>query len=228
MNEVILCLDDEEDLLELLEIQLNNALSGRGYEVVTCLNTDMARRFVEKEHVALIIADRRLLAGEDGLEFIREIQNRGYNIPTIVLSALGSVHEKAQGLEYADDYIAKPHDQEELIARVNALLRRYNQINQRRDVIKYKNITLETNNRALIIDSTNIQLSPLETRIIVCFLENANKILSRDFLIANAWERKIQQENSVNVAIKRLRKKIEKKSKDFTIISIRNEGYRLC
>lgn len=227
MNEIILCIDDEEDLLELIELNLNSALNASGYEVIGCLNTDMAKRFLQKEHVSLILVDRNLV-GEDGLDFIKELKNSGYNIPVIIVSARNLPADRVRGLHYADDYVTKPFNFEELVARIQAVLRRYKK-DSNKSVIKYKNISLEINNKELSIEDVNIQLSPLETRIIQCFMENAGKALSRDFLLEHAWDKKSShQENSVNVAIKRLRKKIEKESKEITIKSIRNEGYKLC
>ena len=134
----------------------------------------------------------------------------------------------SQLLHYADDYITKPFNFEELVARIQAVLRRYKK-DMIRNIIKYKNITLEVSTKELSLENINIQLSSLETRIMQCFMQNAGKALSREFLLKNAWrETEKYQENSVNVAIKRLRKKIEKEIKDITIITVRIEGYKLC
>lgn len=227
MNEVILCIDDEEDLLELIELNLNLALNPNGYEVIGCLNTKMAKRFLAKEHIALLLVDRNLIV-EDGLEFIKEIKTLGYEIPIIIVSALSSPTDRVKGLNYADDYITKPFNFEELVARIHAVLRRYNK-NATKEIITYKNITLQTNTKELYANDINIELSPLETRIMQCFMQNAGKILSRKFLLKNAWEKgEKYQDNSVNVAIKRLRKKLEKEKSEIKIKSVRNEGYKLC
>ncbi|RDU67102.1 DNA-binding response regulator [Helicobacter didelphidarum] len=227
MNEIILCIDDEEDILDLIELNLNNAFNANGYEVIGCLNADMARRFLQKEHIALILVDRNLV-GEDGLDFIKEIKESGYDVPVIIVSALSLFADRVKGLHYADDYVTKPFNFEELIARIQAVLRRYKK-DVTRNIIKYKNISLEISNKELFIENVNIQLSPLETRIMQCFMENAGKTLSRDFFLKNVWDKKTNhQENSVNVAIKRLRKKIEKENKEIKIKSVRNEGYKLC
>ncbi len=227
MNEVILCIDDEEDLLDLIEMNLNIALNTSGYEIVGCLNTTMAKRFLQKEHISLILIDRNLIA-EDGIEFIKEIKDSGYDIPIIIISALSLPTDRVFGLHYADDYITKPFNFEELVARIQAVLRRYKK-DMIRNIIKYKNITLEVSTKELSLENINIQLSSLETRIMQCFMQNAGKALSREFLLKNAWrETEKHQENSVNVAIKRLRKKIEKEIKDITIKTVRNEGYKLC
>ncbi len=227
MNEVILCIDDEEDLIDLMEINLNAALNNNGYEVIGCLNTEMAKRFIKKENIALILLDRNLIT-EDGLDFIKDIKNLGYDIPFIIVSALSLPTERVKGLSYADDYISKPFNFEELVARIQAVLRRYKK-DFTKNVLKYKNITLEIEAKELSVEEIVIQLSPLETRIMKCFMQNVGKSLSREFLLKNAWDNKGNyHDNSVNVGIKRLRKKIEKETKDIKIKSIRNEGYKLC
>lgn len=227
MNEVILCIDDESDLLELIELNLNTALNNSGYEVIGCLNTTMAKRFLKKEHIALILVDRNLVI-EDGLDFIKEIKDLGYDIPFIIISAMSLPMDRVKGLHYADDYITKPFNFDELVARIQAVLRRYKK-DEAKTILKYKNIALEVNTKELSIENINIQLSPLETRIMQCFIQNAGKALSRDFLLRHAWGNKDSyNENSVNVGIKRLRKKIEKETKEVKIKSVRNEGYKLC
>lgn len=227
MNEVILCIDDESDLLELIELNLNTALNNSGYEVIGCLNTTMAKRFLKKEHIALILVDRNLVI-EDGLDFIKEIKDLGYDIPFIIISAMSLPMDRVKGLHYADDYITKPFNFDELVARIQAVLRRYKK-DEAKTILKYKNIALEVNTKELSIENINIQLSPLENRIMQCFIQNAGKALSRDFLLRHAWGNKDSyNENSVNVGIKRLRKKIEKETKEVKIKSVRNEGYKLC
>ncbi len=227
MNEVILCIDDEEDLLELMEINLNATLRDSGYEVIGCLNTDMARRFLKKEHVALILLDRNLLQ-EDGIDFVKELKDLGYDVPVIIVSALSLPTHRVEGLKYADDYVTKPFNFEELTARIQAVLRRYKKDNTR-EIIKYKNFTLDVTLRELTIEDINVALSPLEVRVMKCFMTHTNRALSREFLLDNAWnDGSVYNDNSVNVAIKRLRKKIEKYTKELRIKSIRNEGYKLC
>lgn len=227
MNEIILCVDDEEDLLDLMELNLNGALKDSGYEVIGCLNTNMAKRFLKKEHVALILLDRNLLS-EDGMDFVKEIKKQGYDIPVIIVSAKSLPTDRVEGLGHADDYVTKPFNFEELIARIHAVLRRYKR-DETRQVIKYKNFTLDITLRELSIEDINVALSPLEVRIMQCLMTHTNRALSREFLLENAWlDGGEHHDNSVNVAIKRLRKKIEKQTKELKIKSIRNEGYKLC
>ncbi|STQ86583.1 response regulator transcription factor [Helicobacter muridarum] len=227
MGGVILCIDDDKDLLDLLELNLNATLGQSGFETVGCLNTQIAWRFIEKECIAFILMDKNL-AADDGLQFAKQLKDSGYDIPIIFLSALSTPFDKISALEYADDYITKPFDFDEVIARIFAVLRRYSKnINQK--VIKYKGIALNKHTKELCIDNLEITLSPLEARIMFYFIKNGGQILTRSFLLNKAWgDEKKYHENSVNVAIKRLRKKIEKETNVIKIKSIRGRGYKLC
>ncbi|PAF51388.1 DNA-binding response regulator [Helicobacter sp. 13S00401-1] len=219
--DLILCVDDELDLLELLEYNLKKA----GFQVAICLDTKMAMKFIENEKVALIIMDRNL-KNENGLSFILELKHLGYMIPSIFLSALSLPMEKVDGLKVADDYIAKPFDMDELIARIHAVLRRY--ATPTSELIKYKDLTLNLTSRELSSKQASLDLSILECSLIACFLQNKNMILSREYLLEMVWGNSNYQENSVNVAIKRLRAKLKAKHIDLNIKSIRSEGYKLC
>lgn len=214
-----MCIDDEEDLLSLLEFNLSNAFFD--YEIIGCLNTKIARRFIENENIALMLMDRNLLI-EDGINFIKDIKYLGYDIPVIFLSALNLPQDLIKGLSVGDDYITKPFNIEELIARIKAVLRRY--IKNDSEILSYKNISLNIKQKVLSINNKLINLSSLEVRLMMCFIKNSRNVLSREFLIEHAWEEG-SQEGGVNVAIKRLRKKLQD---DNIIKSIRGEGYKLC
>ncbi|PAF45415.1 response regulator transcription factor [Helicobacter sp. 11S02629-2] len=219
--DLILCVDDELDLLELLEYNLERA----GFQVAVTLDTKMAMKFIENEKVALIIMDRNL-KNENGLNFILELKRLGYMIPTIFLSALSLPLDKVDGLKVADDYIAKPFDMDELLARIKAVLRRYS--TPASELLKYKDLTLNLSTRELSSPKVSLDLSALECNLIACFFQNKNLILTRELLLEKVWGNRDYQENSVNVAIKRLRSKLKDKGIDLKIKSIRSEGYKLC
>lgn len=225
MKDIILCVDDEIDLLELLEFNLKEEFNPWGYEVICCLNTKIAREFLQSEDVALIIMDRNL-KGEDGLEFIKEIKALGYGVAVIFLSALNMSYDMVKGLALADDYVAKPFSFEVLNARIKAVLRRYKI--EESEILRYKNLELHTKNKELIIESECIDLTSLEVKLLSCFLKNQNQVLSREYLMQYVWDISNGNENIVNVAIKRLRKKVEKKDRHLSIKSIRSLGYKLC
>ena len=224
MAGTILCIDGEEGLLGDLESRLGVPLSRYGFEVIGCLDTSMAWRFIRKEAVALVLLARKL-ANEDSLHFARRLQDSGYEIPLIFFSNEAITDDIVLGLRYSDDYMAAPLHIDEVIARILAVLRRYKR-ELASEVVRYKELALNTRTKELSIESLEIPLSPLESRLMQCFMQNGGKILTRDFLLKHVWESQTPcNENSVNVAIRRLRKKVDR---GIEIVAIRGEGYKLC
>lgn len=232
MKDLILAIEDEEDLLELLEYRLNN----EGFEVIGCLNTKSAKKILLEENVSLMLVDRNL-CGEEGSDFIKKIHKEGYNTPVIYLSAKDSQEDKMLGFERGgDDYITKPFIFDELIARIKAVLRRYKGANEE-EMLKYKNLTLHFKTHFLSIENIGnneveeIELTSLEMKMLIVFIKNAGRVLSREHLLEEIWQNEGEIQ-SVNVAIKRLRKKLDKnefhssiKSHYCNIRAIRGEGY---
>lgn len=222
MKDLIVVIDDEADLLELLEMRL----SAVGFEVIGCLNTQMASAILAEEKVALMIVDRNLI-GEEGSKFVKKLRKNGNDMPIIFLSALAEKEDIMQGFARGgDDYITKPFDFDLLVAKINALLWR----NKNKSVnLAYKNLILNVDSRILRIDEKDgektIFLTQLESNILQCFLRNPNKVLSQEFLLERIWENH-SQEKSVNVAIKRLRQKLSS-DKNKYIKNIRLLGYML-
>lgn len=231
MKDLILAIEDEEDLLELLEYRLNN----EGFEVIGCLNTKSARKILLEENISLMLVDRNL-CGEEGSDFIKKIRKEGYSTPVIYLSAKDSQEDKMLGFERGgDDYITKPFVFDELIARIKAVLRRYKGENE--EVLKYKNLTLHFKTHLLSIENIEngevekSELTSLEMKMLVVFIKNAGRVLSREHLLEEIWQNEGEIQ-SVNVAIKRLRKKLDKnelhssvKSHYCSIRAVRGEGY---
>lgn len=225
MKDLILIVDDEMDLLDLLEIRLSNA----GFDVIGCLNTKNAQAILYEENVALMIVDRNLIT-EEGSKFVKKLRKNGTKIPIIFLSALSSKEDIMQGFECGgDDYITKPFDFDLLLAKINALLGKYN--NNASNFI-YKNLNLNLDTRILRISDTKqdndekiIFLTQLEAKILHYFLLNPNKVLSKEFLLESIWDNQ-NHEKSINVAIKRLRQKLDN-DKNKYIKNIRSLGYML-
>ncbi len=207
---LIAIIEDEEDLLELLEFNLQN----EGYDVVGFLNTKRVKQFLEEETPDLMIMDRNL-PGVEGLNFVQNLKEEGYNIPVIFLTAKTKEENILEGFEAgADDYITKPFSMKELIARVKAVLKRNN---KEMDVLSYKSAKLNLKNHTLTIDGQNINLTNSEFTLLKCFFENPNKVFSKPE-IADILE---ISEKSVNVAVSRLNHKTE------LLESIRGVGYKL-
>ncbi len=225
MKEQILIIDDDNDILELLEYSLSNA----GYEVIGFLNTKHVRQILSEEKINLIIMDRNLPDIEGSL-YIEMLRNKNIDIPVIFLSAKDSLQDIKDGLtKGADDYITKPFDIEELLLRVKAVLKRYKQ--ETVDVIQtmeHRDIQLDLNLHKVTIASIEISLTKLETALLKILIVNKNRVLDRNFLLKNVWH---DMENinpkTVNVAIKRLKEKIDPSGAKDYIKTIRGVGYLL-
>lgn len=221
MESLIVVIDDEEDMLDLLEYNLTKA----GYEVLGFLNTSKIEQLLNEENVDLLIVDRNL-PGVEGSEFIKNLRLRGYNNSVIFLSAKTSMDEQLEGFEAGgDDYITKPFEMDNLLARIKAVLKR---TKKKADIYKFKDIFINLTNAEVLVDNTNVELTKLETNLLVEFIKNKNILLTRDYLLSAIWNDENSSEKTVNIAIKRLREKIDPTKEKKYIKSIRGEGYMLC
>ncbi len=220
MNAHIVIIEDEEDLLELLEYQLTN----EGFECSGFLSTYHVERFLKEENVDLMIVDRNL-SGVEGSEFVKSLRDKGCQTPVIFLSAKDKDSDIEDGfLKGADDYITKPYKKNELILRIKAILKR-TKIDD--DKIVYKDITLDLKSRKVFIDKNEISLTKLEFNLLYEFIKNKNRVLNRDYLLEHVWQdEEFYQEKTVNVAINRLKKKIDPKREKNYIKSIWGVGYK--
>ncbi|MCZ6172328.1 response regulator transcription factor [Campylobacter ureolyticus] len=221
MESLIVVIDDEEDMLDLLEYNLTKA----GYEVLGFLNTSKIEQLLNEENVDLLIVDRNL-PGIEGSEFIKNLRLKGYNNSVIFLSAKTSMNEQLEGFEAGgDDYITKPFEMDNLLARIKAVLKR---TKKKADIYKFKDIFINLTNAEVLVDNTNVELTKLETNLLVEFIKNKNILLTRDYLLSAIWNDENSSEKTVNIAIKRLREKIDPTREKKYIKSIRGEGYMLC
>lgn len=221
MESLIVVIDDEEDMLDLLEYNLTKA----GYEVLGFLNTSKIEQLLNEENVDLLIVDRNL-PGIEGSEFIKNLRLKGYNNSVIFLSAKTSMNEQLEGFEAGgDDYITKPFEMDNLLARIKAILKR---TKKKADIYKFKDIFINLTNAEVLIGNTNVELTKLETNLLVEFIKNKNILLTRDYLLSAIWNDENSSEKTVNIAIKRLREKIDPTKEKKYIKSIRGEGYMLC
>jgi DNA-binding response OmpR family regulator len=222
MNTTILIVEDEEDILDLLEY----TLSKEGYDVITCLDTSNVRDIVDEEEISLILMDRNL-PNVEGSKYIASLRAEGYNQPVIYVSAKNSDEDILEGFERGgDDYITKPFNMNELKARVKALIKR-TQKNQ--DIIKYKDIIYNSNNKVFTIEGKEIKLTHLEHDLLLEFMKNINILLSRHVLLERVWSDSLdKKEKTVNVAIKRLKEHIDPSGDKNYIQAVRGEGYIFC
>jgi len=222
MNNTILIVEDEEDLLDLMEY----TLSKEGYDIITCINTSNVRDILDDEDISLILMDRNLPDAEGSI-FISKLRDEGYNTPVIYVSAKDSTDDILSGFESGgDDYITKPFNLDEFKARIKALIKRTQKL---QDVIKYKDITYTASNKTFYIDGVDAKLTTLEHDLLLEFIKNQNILLSRDILLQRVWKDSMNKQlKTVNVAIKRLKEHIDPDGKKDYIKSVRGEGYILC
>ncbi len=224
MSAFIVIVEDEEDILELIEYNLEK----EGFDTIGFTSTKNVAQLLEEEPVDLLIMDRNL-PGVEGSEFVAQMRDIGVETPVIYLSAKNKESDIEEGFERGgDDYITKPFNMKELVLRIKAVLKRTKKDKTEGKVI-YRDITLDLGSRELFIESSNIELTKLEFDLLYTLISNQNIVLDRDYLLEHVWGGDaIYQDRTVNVAINRLKEKIDPdKSKEY-IKTVRGVGYTLC
>jgi DNA-binding response OmpR family regulator len=224
MNALIVIVEDEEDILELIEYNLEK----EGFETIGFLNTKNVEQILEEEKVDLLIMDRNL-PGVEGSEFVASVRKRGIKVPVIYLTAKNRDSDIEEGFERGgDDYITKPFNMKELLLRIKAVLRR-----TKGDLLEgqasYRDIVLNLNARTVQVDEKNIELTKLEFDLLYTLIKNHNVVLDRDYLLEHVWgSDEVYQDRTVNVAINRLKEKIDPSKEKEYIKTVRGIGYTLC
>lgn len=207
MYRILVC-DDEKDILSALRIYLTS----EGYDVVCATNGQEVLNILQQEDIHLVILDI-MMPQKDGNETLMDLR-RWSNVPVILLSAKSEDMDKIAGLNNgADDYICKPFNPVELIARVRSQLRRYMQLGsgvQQPRTIKIGGISLNDANKTVTVDDEPVSLTPLEYEILALLMKNAGKVFSPKEIYRIVWnETPMGAENAVAVHIRHIREKIE-------------------
>lgn len=226
MQYKILIVEDDSDINGLLAKILEEA----EYRIVQAFSGTEAKLLLEKEIPDLILLDL-MLPGISGEELLHDIRkNKHYNVPVLVLSAKNSLGDKVSLLkDGADDYITKPFEPEEVIARVQSALRRIGKEDSSEKILTYKNLSLYPQSRKVTIDGTEIQLTSHEYDILYLFMQSPKKVYSRENLYELVWRGGYYGENNtVNVHVSNLRKKLkEAYSKEDYIQTVYGIGFKL-
>lgn len=208
-KQIILIVDDEKEIRDLIEIYLIN----EGYDTLKAGNGIEALEVINKKHVDLVILDV-MMPKKDGIEACIELR-KTKNMPVIMLSAKSQDMDKIMGLTTgADDYLTKPFNPLELIARVKSQLRRYYTLNAdkpRNDsILILDDITININTREVNKGETSIRLTKTEFDMLEYMTRNAGIVLSVEKIYENVWKEEfLESENTVMVHIRKLREKIE-------------------
>ena len=206
----ILVVDDDKEIVESIEIYLNN----EGYKVFKAYDGLEALDILMREDIHLILMDI-MMPKLDGIKATIKIR-QDKNIPIILVSAKGEDTDKILGLNIgADDYITKPFNLLELIARVKSNLRRYMNFGNfnnetREDVLRSGGLELNTSTKEVKVDGNQVKVTPIEYRILELLLRNKGRVFSIDEIYEKVWkEESFNVENTVAVHIRRIREKIE-------------------
>ncbi len=220
---LVVVIEDEQDLLELLEYHLNK----EGYDVFASVSTQAVEKLLEEEAPDLMIVDRNL-PGVEGSEFVAKLRNEGLDVPVIFLTAKVADHEIEEGfLRGADDYVTKPFNFRELMHRVKAVLRRSKP--EESDVVRYRDITIKPRSHEVFVGERRIDLTKLEYDLLLELVKNRNIVLTRDQLLERVWgDEGDFQVKTVNVAVNRLKEKIDPDKSKHYIKSVRGVGYQMC
>jgi two-component system response regulator PrrA len=220
----ILLADDERPLLNFLE----RGLRAEGYECSTLSELHEVLPYISKNTPEIVVLDR-LFGSEDSLIIVEAIKALPSPPMILILTALDDVSERVNGLKKgADDYLCKPFDFDELLARIAALRRRADKSAQSpRNTLGIGSLELAMDERIARINGTEISLTKIEFELLVYLTENQKKVLSRERILSRVWQTKSDpQTNIVDVYISRLRRKLEDDPK-ITIQTLRGNGYRL-
>jgi DNA-binding response OmpR family regulator len=219
--------DDDPTNTKLLRYLLQD----EGYEVTTTRSPQDAIEHLTADHIDLVILDIQL-AEMNGLMLCRHIRERiNINIPIMIVSSLADVKDKVSGLQAgADDYLAKPYDPNELVARTWALLRRSSQLSHSESNLKNADLSLDPGNNQVTLTRTGetLSLTPIETRLLRFLVSHPGRSLTREAMVIKVWGYEYDtKSNQLDVYISRLRNKIEEDPSDPKLIqTIRGIGYR--
>lgn len=206
---------------------LNEVLRGEGFEVCAVSGETEAKRYLEGGSLPDVILLDLSLADGNGFSLFCTVKEK-YGVPTIFLTASGDEESVCRGLELgAEDYIAKPFRARELVSRIRSVLRRSTCT---RNIVQLENVTVDTDKGTVTKNGAEIALSALEYRILLVFIGNRGRLLSRSRLLEEIWDvgGDFVNDNTLTVYIKRLREKIEDGPQDPHIIkTVRGLGYRV-
>lgn len=227
MNYKILVCDDEQDIVRAIQIYL----SAEGYEIFTANDGLEALDILKREEIHLVIMDL-MMPNMDGISAILKIREE-HNIPIIILSAKSEITDKIIGLNVgADDYITKPFNAIELVARVNSTLRRFMSLGSASiDSGTYQigRVTVNDMSKEVFVDNQKVSLTPYEYKILLLLMKNKSKVFSSDEIYSEVWEEEAHDVKKViSVHISHLRDKIEiNPRKPDLIKSVYGMGYKI-
>ena len=222
-NKKVLIVDDDINICELLRLYLEKD----GFDTVIANDGEAAIVKFNLEEPDLILLDV-MMPKLDGWQVCRTIR-KSSQVPIIMLTAKGETFDKILGLDLgADDYVTKPFDSKEVVARVKAVLRRVGGGDENAEkIVKYDKLTINLTNYELIVDGKPVDTPPKELELIYHLASNPNRVYSRDQLLDEVWGFEYYGDSrTVDVHVKRLREKLEGVSDQWSIKTVWSVGYK--
>ncbi|MBQ2315966.1 MAG: response regulator transcription factor [Clostridia bacterium] len=223
-NQKIMIVDDDANICELLRIYLEKD----GFSTVTSTDGEQAIIYAKQYHPDLILLDI-MMPRLDGWQVCREIRKTS-SVPIIMLTAKSETFDKILGLELgADDYITKPFDTKEVVARIKAVLRRSGDGKKSSDIkeVRYDKLRINLTNYELVVDEKAIDTPPKELELVYHLASNPNRVYTRDQLLDEVWGFDYYGDSrTVDVHVKRLREKLEGVSDAWSLKTVWGVGYK--
>lgn len=220
----VLVVEDEESIMTLIRFTLEHA----GFVVQSAFSAEDAKTLLNEKLPDVVLLDW-MLPGQSGLQLARQLRQneRCKELPIIMLTARGTDNDKEQGLNLgADDYLTKPFSTRELIARINALLRR-RAPQKTAGIINLESLILDPSQRQVTANDEPIKLGPTEFKLLHFFMSHQDRVYSRRQLLDLVWgDHVFVEERTVDVHIRRLRRALEPSGHDIWVQTIRSAGYR--
>lgn len=221
----ILLAEDDRDLNKALTWQLK----GQGYSVDSCFDGDEALYYGEQNIYDVILLDR-MLPYQEGTEVLTSLRKQSVNVPIILITALGTLQDKIVGLDLgADDYLVKPFEFEELMARIRCITRRSSALNTQPDILSYHDVTWSDREMCLTGPAGKSTLSKREGSLLESFLHMPEQTIARETLLLKVWgpDSDVEDGNLDNY-VYFLRRRLKAVGSLLQIKTMRGVGYKLC
>lgn len=221
-NNTILMIDDDKNICRIVTLYLEK----EGFKVEAVNNgTEGLKQFRELSP-AMVLLDV-MLPGMDGWQICREIREES-DVPIIMLTAKGEVFDKILGLELgADDYLAKPFDTKELVARVKAVIRRSTKQDDDSGEVSFDRLSVNLSNYSVICDGNELEMPPKEIELLYFLASHSNKVFTREQLLEQVWGFDyFGDSRTVDVHIKRIREKLNVENVPWQVKTVWGVGYK--
>ncbi len=220
----ILIIEDDKEQCELLEYKL----SKEGISTDLCHDGTDAEYYLENSEYDLVLLDN-MLPHKSGIEILKEMRNKGNDVPVIMVTALGELSDRINGLDHgADDYIVKPYEFDELMAHIRCRMRRPGYSNNT-EILSYGDISFNCTEKTLSGPAGKFDLSVKEAELIEMFLRNPGSVLARQSIMSRVWGADSDiEEGNIDNYIYFVRRRLKNVKSCVSVQTVRGVGYRLC